>query len=113
MLKWRQHKAHLYLVELLASVSALNPRSLEMLSLTTLLIEPKSDVNNPVSSPTYMEQIQLDQNAQKKNKKLLIKKTITIIPCNGQKIRPATMNKRKTGSQIKRIQVCINRYDRK
>lgn len=67
MLKWRQHKAHLYLVvELLASVSALNPRSLEMLSLTTLLIEPKSDVNNPVSSPTYVEQIQLNQKVQKK-----------------------------------------------
>jgi hypothetical protein len=43
-------------VELLASESALNPRSLEMFSLTIFLREPKSDVSKPVSSPTCKEQ---------------------------------------------------------
>lgn len=38
--------------ELLASENALNPRSLETFSLTTSLREPKSEVNNPVISPT-------------------------------------------------------------
>lgn len=52
-------------VELLASESALNPRSLEMFSLTTFFREPKSDVNNPVSSPTYMEQKPTQSNSTK------------------------------------------------
>lgn len=41
--------------ELLASEKALNPRSLETFSLTTSLREPKSEVNNPVISPTLKE----------------------------------------------------------
>lgn len=43
---------------MLASDNALNPRSLETFSLKISLREPKSDVNKPVSSPTYMKQTQ-------------------------------------------------------
>jgi len=54
MLKYRKYKAHIG-VELLASDNALNPRSLETFSLTIFLRESKSDVNKPVSSPTYKQ----------------------------------------------------------
>lgn len=43
---------------MLASDNALNPRSLAVFSLTISLREPKSDVSKPVSSPTYTEQTQ-------------------------------------------------------
>lgn len=39
---------------MLASEVALKPRSLEMLSLTTLFNASKSEVNKPVNSPTYV-----------------------------------------------------------
>jgi len=54
MLEYRKYKAHIG-VELLASDNALNPRSLDTFSLTIFLRESKSDVNKPVSSPTYKQ----------------------------------------------------------
>lgn len=56
-----------------ASEVALKPRSLEMLSLTTVFSASKSEVNKPVNSPTYVP----------RNNKFIVKVKTNACSCTG------------------------------